>query len=151
MKKHFRFALWSIAFLFAFALSGCPEGCAPPVTEPDAEKDGWVEVSTNGNVLSFSVAELKEPLSAIQVPVTLTGGEAIRATAAGRVDFNLVQAGLNDDALSEFVLVVSDTRNLQIEEGIFAEVELNAAAIVQLGTSLGVTSAGDSLMLEVRP
>jgi|GEM_PF-1929962 len=130
-------------------LVGCPDGSGTPDSGPDPV-DGAVVVTTSGNELRFALEGVDGTLTAVQVPVELTGGQAIAARAAGNVDFNLVEAGLGDGPQSRFTLVVSDTRRLLLENGTFAVVELDQAAQVSVGTPMGVSRDGLSVELEAR-
>ena len=107
-------------------------------------------VTVSENELRFALEDVDGTLSSTGTCTALSGGQAVAARAAGNVRFNLIEAGLGEGPKSRFTLVVSDTRRLLLENGVFAVVELDQAAQATVGTPMGVTRDGETVELEGR-
>lgn len=106
-----------------------------------------MSATVNGTTATLTLASLSAPLRAVQVDVSVSGGQARAASGVGPWD--VVEAGLSATTANpgggpkdRFTLVVADTRRLPVNDGAFAQIVVDEGATVTLSHAVAVDANG---------
>lgn len=143
-RRNGRFAgLFAVTSLW-LAVVGC-DCVGPPTTTPPTPVGNIRSVVADDGV-DLVLANLEQPLRALQVDVEVTGASATTLIAIG--DYDLVEGGL-DQPKASFTAVVSDTRRLPLHDGAVAHITLNGNGSVSLQNAAAVDADGNKRPLTV--
>jgi hypothetical protein len=121
------------------AVGACECVVGPP--PPPSDAVGAITTRAVAGGFELVLDDLKQPLRAVQVDVTLDGARATAIGPAGAVAHDVLEAGLDQPA-SSFTAVVSDARRLPLVEGAIARIEVDGAGAPSLSAAVAVDDDG---------